>query len=68
METAAALILLTGACPLALAWRTHRLTSLVHALAWAALAGLAWEGVLLSAAGGWGGAVAARYGALCLTA
>jgi hypothetical protein len=68
MEMAAALILLTGAYPLARAWLANRRTSLLYTLSWAVLAWLCWEGMLLAAAGGWGESVAARYGALCLTA
>ena len=53
MEKAAALLLLTGVYPLGRAWLTNRQTSLVHALTWAALAWVAWGGLLLAAAFGW---------------
>ncbi len=67
MDKAAAVLLLTGAYPLLRAWLANRQTSLIHALSWAALAWLAWEGVLLAAAFGSGESAAARYAALCLT-
>jgi hypothetical protein len=68
MDRAAALLLLTAAYPLGRAWLAHRRTSLVHALFWAALAWLAWLGVLLGAALAPAGAGdAGRYLALCLT-
>ena len=67
MYLAAALLLLTGAYPLGRAWLANRRSSLAHALAWAALAWLAWLGVALAEAWGLGVPVAARYVALCLT-
>jgi hypothetical protein len=67
MDRAAAVVLLTAAYPLGRAWLANRATALVHALTWAALAWLAWAGVLLSAALGWGDSDAARYVALCVT-
>jgi len=67
MATAAALILLAGAYPLARAWRANRRTSLAHALAWALLTWASWLGGAGAAALGWGDAVAGPYLALCLT-
>ncbi len=67
MDTAAALVLVTAIFPLGRAWLAHRATPLVHALTWAALAWLAWEGVLAAAALGMGESAAARYVALALT-
>jgi hypothetical protein len=67
MEKAAALLLLTTAYPLGRAWLAHRGTALLHALTWAVIAWLAWEGVLLASAFGWGDAPAGRYVALALT-
>ncbi len=59
--------LLTGAIPLAAAWRSNRRTSLWQAARWAAAAWAAWA----ATAGGevWAGRAlpAARYAALCLT-
>jgi hypothetical protein len=67
MEMATAVLLLTGAYPLGRAWLANRRTSLIHALSWAALAWLAWGGVLFAIVYGVGELIAARYGALCLT-
>jgi hypothetical protein len=62
------LILLTGAFPLALAWRASRRSTLRHALAWAWAAWLAWVTALsLSDLRPGNHAGAARYIALCLT-
>jgi hypothetical protein len=67
MGKAAAVMMMTAAYPLGRAWLANRTTPLVHALSWAALAWLAWEGALLAAALGPGESAAARYVALALT-
>jgi hypothetical protein len=46
MKIACALILLAGAYPLWRAWRTNWITSLLHSVAWASFAWLAWVAVL----------------------
>jgi hypothetical protein len=67
VDQVTALLLLTGAYPLARAALANRRTALAHALAWAALAWLTW--VVLTAGAAFGGAEpsAGRYVALCLT-
>src|SRR5262245_14048102 len=60
---------LTSACPLWLAWRRNRQTSLRHALIWARVAWMAW-GVVLALAIWWGpdALLAPRYLATALVA
>jgi hypothetical protein len=66
--TATAVLVLTAAYPLWRAWTANRTTTLRHALGWAVAAWLGWVGALLAAGlAPAEGAVAARYGALCLT-
>jgi hypothetical protein len=67
MDQAAALLLLTSAYPLARAWLVHRRTTLVHALTWAALAWLAWAGVMVAELLAGNEGMALRYNALVLT-
>jgi hypothetical protein len=61
------LLLLTGAYPLFLVWRTNRRTTLTHALGWAIAAWGAWLLALLFTALDSGMASLVRYSALCLT-
>jgi hypothetical protein len=64
---AAFLVLLTGWCPLFLAWRANRRTTLIHPLCWASAAWTAWLLALLLTAMDSETAKLVRYVALCLT-
>jgi len=67
MDLCLAVYYLSGAAPLATAWRFHRHTSLRHALSWSFAAWLAWALVLVGEASGVlesGGPL--RFVALCL--
>jgi hypothetical protein len=65
MRIVFAALIVAGLLPLILAWRSHRASSLAHALVWAIVAWLSWGLAFLVGAGA--GVDPWRYGALCLT-
>lgn len=67
MRVAVAGLIAAGLLPLLLAWRSHRATSLAHALVWAILAWLAWGLAFLVGPGEATAVDPWLYCALCLT-
>src|SRR5258708_30829129 len=68
MQLLAAILLLTAAYPLGIAWLKNRRTTLVYPLLWGWSAWLVWSGVVGGEAiWSFSGAPLGRYLALCLT-
>src|SRR5262245_20934124 len=68
MAIVLALIIVSGAYPFWRAWQANRGSSLVHALAWATAAWLAWTAAALTAIWRpWDETLLPRFVALCLT-
>jgi hypothetical protein len=67
MQPAAAVLVLAGLVPFALAWQANRRTSLRHAVLWAVAAWLGWGAALALGDTAAPGVEPGRYLALCLT-